>query len=93
MAEIRACQPWFEAEIELLKPKVIFCLGATAAQAMLGNKFRLTQERGVPVKDRRAEYVVATVHPSSILRTPDTVDRRAAYSRFVDDLRVARRLL
>jgi len=93
MAEIRACQPWFEAEIELLKPKVIVCLGATAAQALLGSKFRLTQERGVPVKDRRAEYLVATVHPASILRTPDAVDRRAAYSRFVEDLRVARRLL
>jgi len=93
MAEIRACQPWFEAEVELLKPKVIVCLGATAAQALLGSKFRLMQERGVPVKDRRAEYVVATVHPSAILRTPDAGDRRAAYSRFVEDLRVVRRLL
>jgi len=93
MAEIRACQPWFEAEMELLKPKVIVCLGATAAQALLGSKFRLIQERGVPVKDRRAEYVVATVHPSAILRTPDSVDRQAAYSRFVEDLRVVHRLL
>ena len=93
MAEIRACQPWFEAEMELLKPKVIVCLGATAAQALLGNKFRLMQERGVPLKDRRAEYVVATVHPSAILRTPDAVDREAAYSRFVADLRVVHGLL
>ena len=93
MAEIRACQPWFEAEMEVLKPKVIICLGATAAQALLGNKFRLTRERGVPVKDRRAEYVVATVHPSAILRVPDAAGRRAAYSRFVEDLRVVHRLL
>lgn len=93
MAEIRACQPWFEAEMEILKPKVIVCLGATAAQALLGNKFRLMQERGVPRKDRRAGYVVATVHPSAILRTPDAADRHAAYSRFVEDLRVVQRLL
>lgn len=93
MAEIRACQPWFEAEMELVKPKVIVCLGATAAQALLGSKFRLMQERGVPVKDRRAEFVVATIHPSAILRTPDGVDRQAAYSRFVEDLRVAQGLL
>jgi DNA polymerase len=93
MAEIRACQPWFEGEMELLKPNVIVCLGATAAQALLGSKFRLMQERGVPVKDRRAEYVVATVHPSAILRTPDSVDRQAAYSRFVTDLRVVHGLL
>jgi DNA polymerase len=93
MAEIRACQPWFEAEIELLKPKVIVCLGATAAQALLGNKFRLLKERGVPVKDRRAEYVVATVHPSAILRTPDAAERQAAYLKFVEDLRVVRKLL
>ena len=93
MAEIRACQPWFEAEIELLKPKVIVCLGATAAQALLGNKFHLMQQRGVPVKDRRAEYVVATVHPSAVLRTPDAADRQEAYLRFVEDLKVVRRLL
>ncbi len=93
MAEIRACQPWFEAEMELVKPKVIVCLGATAAQALLGSKFRLMQERGMPVKDRRAEYVVATVHPSAILRTPDAADRQAAYLRFVEDLRVVHRLL
>src|SRR5579872_2693203 len=93
MAEIRACQPWFEAEIELLKPKVIVCLGATAAQALLGSNFRLTQERGVPVKDRRAEYVVATVHPSAILRTPHAVDRQAAYAYFVEDLRVVHGLI
>ena len=93
MAEIRACQPWFEAEMELVKPKVIVCLGATAAQALLGSKFRLMQERGVPLKDRRAEYVVATVHPSAILRTPDAVDRQTEYSRFVEDLRVVRGLL
>lgn len=93
MAEIRACQPWFEAEIAVLKPKVIVCLGATAAQALLGAKFQLMKERGVPIKDPRAEYVVATVHPSAILRTPDADGRRKAYARFVDDLKVVRGLL
>jgi len=93
MAEIRACQPWFEAEVELLKPKVIVCLGATAAQALLGKKFRLMQERGVVFKDPRADYVVATVHPSAILRTPDTAARHAAYSQFVKDLITVRGLV
>lgn len=93
MAEIRACQPWFEAEIELLKPKVIVCLGATAAQALLGSKFRLLKERGVPLKDPRAEHIVATVHPSSILRAPDAAERHEAYARFVEDLKVVQRLL
>jgi len=93
MAEFRACQPWVKAEVELVKPKVIVCLGATAAQALLGNKFRLLQERGVPLKDSRADYVVATVHPSAILRTPDAADRHAAYASFVKDLVVVRRLL
>jgi DNA polymerase len=93
MAEIRACQPWFEAEIELLKPKVIVCLGATAAQALLGNKFRLMKERGVPVKDRRAEYVVATIHPSAVLRSLDAIGRQEAYLGLVKDLKVVRQLL
>jgi DNA polymerase len=93
MAEIRACQPWFEAEMEVLKPKVIVCLGATAAQALLGNKFRLMQERGVPIKHQRAEYVLATIHPSAILRTPDASARREAYSRFVKDLKIVHSLL
>lgn len=93
MAEIRACQPWLEAEIELLKPKVVVCLGATAAQALLGAKFRLMEGRGVAIKDPRADYIVATVHPSAILRVPDSIERKAAYARFVEDLKVVRKLL
>ena len=93
VAEIRACQPWFEAEIEILKPKVIVCLGATAAQALLGNKFQVMKERGVPIKDRKAEYVVATIHPSAVLRSPDAIGRHEAYLSLVKDLKVVRGLL
>ena len=93
MSEVRACQPWLAAEMELIKPKVIVCLGATAAQALLGNKFRLTKERGVPLKHPWADYVVATIHPSAILRAPDALHRQEEYSRFVADLKRVRKLL
>jgi len=93
LGEVRACQPWLEAEMELVKPRVIVCLGATAAQALLGNKFRLTRERGIPFQHPWAPHVVATIHPSAILRAPDSTQRHAEYSRFVEDLKGARRLL
>jgi uracil-DNA glycosylase family protein len=70
-SEVRACQPWLEAEIELIKPRVIVCLGATAAQTMFGSSFRLTKQRGVPLPHPWAPNVVATIHPSAILRAPD----------------------
>ncbi len=69
--EIAACRPWLEAEISSVKPKVIVCLGATAAQALLGKNFRVTRQRGEFVESPLAPYVLATVHPSSILRAPD----------------------
>src|SRR5206468_4307964 len=69
-AEVDACEPWLEAEVELLKPEIIVCLGATAAQSLLGSKFRLTQERGKPLEHDWARHVVATVHPSAVLRAP-----------------------
>ena len=86
-AEMTACRSWLEAEIELVKPRVIVCLGATAAQSLLGRQFRVTRERGVPVESPLAPYVIATVHPSSILRAPDEAARREAMRDFVADLR------
>jgi DNA polymerase len=85
-AEIAACRPWLDAEIALLKPKVVVCLGATAAQALLGRAFRVTQHRGEFVESPLAPFVIATVHPSSILRAPDET-RHAEMRRFVADLK------
>jgi DNA polymerase len=89
--EITACRPWLEAEIGLVKPKVIVCLGATAAQALLGSKFRVSKQRGQFIESTLAPYIMATVHPSSILRAPDDETRHVEKRRFIDDLkRVAR---
>ena len=86
-AEIAACRPWLDAEIALLKPRVVVCLGATAAQSLLGRDFRVTQHRGEFVKSPLAPYVMATVHPSSILRAPDDETRHEEMRRFVADLK------
>jgi uracil-DNA glycosylase len=83
-AEVAACRPWLDAELSLVKPKVLVCLGATAAQALLGRQFRVSKDRGVPVESELAPVVMATVHPSSILRSDD---REAEMALFVDDLR------
>jgi uracil-DNA glycosylase family protein len=85
--EIAACLPWLEAEIALIKPQVIVALGATAAQTLLGPKFRVTKQRGEFIESTLAPYVMATVHPSSILRAPDEESRRLEYRLFVDDLK------
>ena len=87
-SEIAACRPWLEAELDVVQPRVLVCLGATAAQALLGRQFRVTQQRGVPIESPLAPLVVATVHPSSILRAPDEQARRAQLEEFVADLRV-----
>jgi DNA polymerase len=86
-AEIAACRPWLETEIVLVKPRVLVCLGATAAQALLGRSFKVTQHRGRFVDSPLAPRVAATVHPSSILRAPDEERRRAEMRSFVDDLK------
>ena len=86
-AEMTACRPWLEAEIDRVKPRVVVALGATAAQTMLGRQFRVTRERGVPVESPLAPVVVATVHPSSILRARDDRAREEAMGDFVRDLR------
>jgi len=92
-SEIRACQHWLELELRLLKPELVVALGATAAQALLGPSFRITAERGKLRSSPLAPRVIATVHPSSILRAPDDATRRADMAAFVRDLKVARRLL
>ena len=91
--EVAACRPWLDVEIELVKPDVVVCLGATAAQALLGRSFRVTQERGKLMPFEAAPHVLATVHPSSILRAPDDESRHRDYELFVDDLRVVAKQL
>jgi uracil-DNA glycosylase len=86
-AEIGACRPWLETEIALVKPRVLVCLGATAAQALLGKSFKVSRQRGEFVESSLAPLVTATVHPSSILRAPDDETRREEMKRFVADLR------
>lgn len=87
-AEIQACRPWLEAEIATVKPRVIVCLGATAAQTLLGKSFRVTQQRGQIIPSSLANAIIATVHPSSILRAPDERSRHLEMNLFIDDLRV-----
>jgi DNA polymerase len=86
--EVTACRPWLDAELELLHPEVIVCLGATAAQAILGREFRLTRARGELIPHDRAKYILATVHPSSLLRMPQ--GREEAFELFVRDLKAIR---
>jgi uracil-DNA glycosylase family protein len=91
--EIRACHPWLESEIAVVKPKVIVALGATAAQALLGKQFRVTADRGKPIESPHAEAVFATVHPSSVLRSPDEESRRRAETAFLADVAAVAKFL
>jgi uracil-DNA glycosylase family protein len=86
-AEIFACRPWLDAEITLIRPKVLVCLGATAAQALLGKEFRVSRQRGQFIESSLAPRVIATVHPSSILRATDEDTRRAEMELFIEDLK------
>jgi uracil-DNA glycosylase len=88
-SEIKACRPWLDAEIAVTHPEVIICLGATAAQALLGREFSVMRDRGKFVPSSLAPYVMATVHPSSILRAQDDESRRAQKEAFIADLRIA----
>jgi uracil-DNA glycosylase family protein len=92
-AEIGACRPWLDTEIALVRPRVLVCLGATAAQALLGRAFRVSQQRGTFVESSLAPLVMATVHPSSILRARDDQSRREQMAQFVGDLQTIRRAL
>jgi DNA polymerase len=89
--DIAACRPWLEAELRIVRPKVLVCLGSTAGQALFGSTFRVTRERGKLLVSKLAARVVATVHPSSLLRQPDENSRRREYQLFISDLRVAKR--
>lgn len=93
MREIDACFPWLEQEIAVLRPELIICLGATAAQALLGSAFRITRERGHPVESALAPHVIATVHPSAILRQPTVEGRQREMGAFIADLKVAAGLI
>jgi uracil-DNA glycosylase len=92
-SEISACRPWLDTEIQLVKPRAVVCLGATAAQALLGKQFKVTAQRGTFIASALAPLVMATVHPSSILRERDDEARRREQERFVDDLRTVARAL
>lgn len=89
--EISACRPWLDAEIALIRPEVVVLLGATAAQGVLGRSFRVTHHRGQWLQSELAPYVLATVHPSAVLRAPDEESRHEEMRKFVDDLKVVGR--
>jgi uracil-DNA glycosylase len=92
-SEQLACRPWLEAELEVVQPRVLVCLGATAGQSLLGKQFRVTKERGRWLESELAEYVTATIHPSSILRQRDDESRHRELDGFVEDLRLVASVL
>ncbi len=89
--EIAACRPWLEAELRIVRPNLVVAMGATAGQAIFGPSFRVTRDRGKVLSSKLAPRVLATVHPSSLLRQPDEASRHREYERFVADLRAALR--
>jgi DNA polymerase len=91
-SEIEACRPWLESELEAIRPRVLVCLGASAAQSLLGKDFRVSRDRGKSVASPLAPQVVATVHPSSILRAQDDESRESQMKSFVEDLKLVARL-
>jgi DNA polymerase len=91
--ERAACRPWLDAEISLVKPRVVVCLGASAAQTLLGPKFRVTKDRGRAIESTVAPYIVATIHPSAILRAPDEETRDREKRLFIEDLMLVTQLL
>jgi uracil-DNA glycosylase len=93
ISEIKACRPWLDAELRAVKPEVVVCLGAVAAQSVLGPQFKLMQNRGQVLASDVAAQVVATIHPSAVLRAPDSEGRRAAYEMLVADLKVVAKVI
>jgi uracil-DNA glycosylase len=87
--QIRACRPWLESELEVVKPRIVVLMGATAAQSVMGSAFRVSRQRGQVMSSPLGVPVLATVHPSSILRATDDASREAAMSSFIADLKVA----
>jgi len=92
-AETTACRPWLEAEMALIRPKIIVCLGATAAQSVFGRDYRLTKERGQFVEHAWAPHATSTVHPSAVLRAPDEEQRHLEYQKFIADLKKVHALM
>ena len=92
-SEIQACRPWLDAELERVKPEVLVCLGASAAQALLGKDFRVSRQRGQLIESSLAPHVIATVHPSSILRARDDQSRHEQLNSFVQDLKQVARVV
>jgi uracil-DNA glycosylase family protein len=92
-SEINACRPWLDAELSAVRPRVLVCLGATAAQALLGRDFSVTRQRGQWIESELAPRVMATVHPSSILRAPDQESRQVQMTDFVRDLTAVARIV
>src|SRR5437763_13805855 len=92
-SELAACRPWLEAELAVVKPRVLVCLGATAAQALLGRQFRVTKQRGEWIDSDLAERVTATIHPSAILRQRDEESRHQEMEAFVQDLKLVASVL
>ena len=90
---VRACRPWLTAELAAVRPRALVCLGATAAQTLLGRNVRVTQSRGQLIPSPLARYVVATLHPSAVLRAPDDTSRQAAMEHLVGDLAAVAQLL
>jgi uracil-DNA glycosylase len=93
VGEVRACAPWLRAELSVIKPDVLVLLGATAAQALFGPSFRITKERGVVKRGERAEAILATIHPSAVLRAPDDEAREQLFDSLVADLKTVAKLL
>ena len=89
MREIKACQPWFEAEVEAIQPAIVVCLGATAAQSLMGSAFRITKDRGKLFDDERGFQILATYHPSAVLRAPDADAREEMRNAMTADLKTA----
>ena len=90
---VRACRPWILAELAAVQPRALVCLGATAAQALLGRNIRITESRGRAIPSPLAPYAIATLHPSAVLRAPDDAARAVAMQRLVDDLTTVARLV
>ena len=90
VSEMRACRPWLDAELRIVKPHVVVCLGATAAQAVFGAQFKLMQQRGKVLASPVSPNTVATIHPAAVLRAPDEQARREALASLVNDLKVAK---
>ncbi len=85
--EVLACRPWLEAELSVIRPEVVVCLGATAAQALMGPKFRVLKDRGTFFPHEQAKWLMATIHPSALLRMPEAEKRRVQFDLFVKDLK------